>query len=67
MLQVITTSLGERGLLLRKRAEVGLLSGRNIKIFPSDSSQNFGVQIVVLNGGAAYVSGVQISAAGLSV
>lgn len=51
-------------LVLQKRAEVGLLTARNIIISPTDSSQNYGVQVAILNGGNAYVSGVQISSAG---
>lgn len=50
--------------MLKKRAEVGLLSNRNIRIAPSHNSQSSGVQVIVLNGGSAFVSGIQISYGG---
>lgn len=54
-------------LSLHKQGEVGLLS-RSIQITgdSSSSTTQFGVQITALSGSRAYVSGVQLSVAGMS-
>jgi hypothetical protein len=53
-------------LTLRKRAEVGLLSGRNIQIKGDATSPSiqYGVQVTALAGANVFVSGVEIALAG---
>ncbi len=54
------------GLILKKQAEVGLLSTRNIVIQGDYSSTQtgFGGHVMLLSGARAYVSGVQLYQAG---
>eukprot|EP00026_Physarum_polycephalum_P000095 Phypoly_transcript_00095.p1 GENE.Phypoly_transcript_00095~~Phypoly_transcript_00095.p1 ORF type:complete len:2248 (+),score=271.90 Phypoly_transcript_00095:220-6963(+) len=62
--ETYTFSPGLQPLTLRKTAEIGLLSGRNIKITSSEPTGNNGVEVLVLAGGQAQVSGIELSFAG---
>eukprot|EP00026_Physarum_polycephalum_P000397 Phypoly_transcript_00398.p1 GENE.Phypoly_transcript_00398~~Phypoly_transcript_00398.p1 ORF type:complete len:1639 (+),score=189.82 Phypoly_transcript_00398:311-4918(+) len=53
-------------LTYEKRAEVALISGRNIRIQSDDSFQSsgFGAHVMLLSGARGYVSGIQLSQVG---
>ncbi len=60
-------SVGDPNLLLYRKASVGLLSNRNIRIKGDDSSttSQFGAHVMVMKGATAYISGVQFARVGM--